>query len=144
MEAEEIDYIVHSFHPDFVDIPWLEKRFNEFCSRKYHVEMIITQKRMRYAPYHSKVLHKIFGRENSTSKVLLHHDEDTYKDYMRLITRNETHPQMENKKDRVAQASVLTGVVSDAKGLVESVRYDTQIYLDVLTLFEFGEHDIFL
>jgi hypothetical protein len=136
MEEVEIDYILHSFHPDFVDVQRLEKKFKEFCSRKYQVEMLTTQKRLKYAPYHSKVVHKIFGRESSTSKVLLYHDEDTYKDYMKLITRNKTNPQMKNNKDRVVQASVLTGVVSDAKSLVMSVRSDAHLYLDVLTLFE--------
>lgn len=135
---EEVDYIVRSFHPAFIDVSWLEARFKEFCSRKYKVDMTTTMKRLKHAPYHAKVIHKLFGRDSSTSKVLLYHDKETFDDYMKLITRNEHHPHisMSSNKGRVAQASVLTGVLSDAMGLVESVRWDTRLYIDVLTLFE--------
>ena len=133
---EHTDYLVRSFHPDFVDIKWLEERYELYCVTKHDLEVTTTLKRLQHAPSHPKVVHKIFGRDSSTSKILLFHNEKTYEEYMNLITRKTKQTSYTDFKDRVAHASVQTGVLSDSKSLVQSLRSDRQRYVDVLTLYE--------
>lgn len=132
---DKTESILCSFHPQFINIPWLEKRFKEFCSKKHDVDMKTIQLRLTHAPNHAKVVNKIFGRDSSTSKVLMYHDDKTFSEYLQLTSRKDV-PQKLDYKGKIGQASVLMGAVSDMESLVVAVMYNTPLYVDVLTLFE--------
>jgi hypothetical protein len=103
------------------------------------VDLITTQRRLMYTPVRPMVVHKVLGRENSLSKVLMYHDEDTFQEFMGLISDDQDDqdiPTTYNLKDRLGVASILTGVMKDAKDLVESIRHYHDLYVDVLMLFE--------
>ena len=135
-KMDKQDYLMLSFHPDLYNVSWLEARFQVFCENKSKVDVKNTMRRLKHAPVHPKVVHKLLGRHSSTSKAFLHKDSQTFKQYLDLITHDTDPNPLEEPKHLLSRATVQCSALGDAKNLIKHLRGDQTIYTDILTLFE--------
>lgn len=143
-----MDWIVKSFHPICNDVQWLRQRFDAFCQAKLHIDFAWAQTRLKHAPVHAKVLHKLFGRHDPISSFLLHHGEDKnlFESYISDVfgEKGIEKRMMETTKDRIALACALTGPLRDAKQVMGSLLTDRSgLTVDTLMLFELVHMTIF-
>ncbi len=130
-----MDLLLKSFHPYHLNVKWLEERFKQFCKKKYELEKVATEKRVKHAPFHRKVIHKLFGRNSSIGKIILYHDDTDFKKYM-STTCHFPPTETRDKKEQIVEASVQLGILKIAMDLVDSVKHDCDTYTSVLLLFE--------
>ncbi len=140
--GDDTDWLVRSFHPYSKDVIWLRQRFGIFCIRKMHVDFEAQTKIILSAPLHQKIIHKLFGRHNPLSSILLHGDKQCFETYMentlgKHMDRENWPVSCEKMSERAVLAYVLTGPLLDAKKLIEALHVsDDLLYRDVLTIFE--------
>lgn len=143
-----MDWLVKSFHPTCHDVHWLQQRFDAFYQAKLQTDFEWAQMRLKHAPVHAKVVHKLFGRHDPVSDLLLHHGEDKnlFESYVYDMfgERGIEKRMLETVKDRIALTCALTGPIRDAKRVMSSLLTSgTELKVDTLMLFELVHMTVF-
>lgn len=143
-----MDWLIKSFHPTCHDVQWLQQRFDAFYKAKLQIEFLWTQMRLKHAPVHAKVVHKLLGRHNPVSELLLHHgdDRDLLESYINDMfgKKGIENEMLDTVKNRIALTCALTGPLRDANQLVSSfITSDGDLRVDTLMLFELVNMTVF-